>query len=457
MKKVFSILLLVLLCSFMVFANGAPEQTQPAEEIPPKPEGTIELVWWTNFGKANVAYLQRTIDAFNASQSDYHLTIEYQGSAGELDAKVASTLKADLPDLVNHAAQRVAEWDGVDYIVPLQEWVDKDKEGWKDLDSLYPALRAAYSDRNGKLIGFPNGYSYGAVYYNADMFKKAGIDPNRLVSMEGIVDVAKELVDGGYCTYGIGFHPSGYYANVNCAREGVNIYDNRNGYDGTVTKCLFLDGGAAQEAVVKLITAYKKLYNGNYAVPYGANYTTEVLPKFGTGECAMYYGVVSTTTKVLSAVNGGFEIGVMPAPSVTANGARAGECNGGTGMFMCDTGDYWRMKGAYEFIKFQSQAQYMADFAASTGYLAPSDDAYNSEIIQEYLKQIPAMSAVYDSLKASTGEANLPYCGVVTVTESVMKTAIQTVANDPNADVLEVIKVARDEVQDAIDMYNLAN
>lgn len=432
-------------------------QKKRSQLPPPRPEGTIELVWWTNFGTVSVGDLQRTIDAFNASQKDYHLTIEYQGSAGELDAKVASTLQADLPDIVNHAAQRSAEWDGVDYIIPIQQYLDQDTEGWKELDSLYPALRAAYSNKKGELLGFPNGYSYGAIFYNADMFKKAGIDPSKLVSIESLFAAAKDLVDRGFCTYGIGFNAGGYFANVNLAREGINAYNNRNGYDGDVTECLFLDGGPVQDAMVKLITAYKDLYAGKYAVPYGLNWKAEVCPRFGTGECAMFYTVVSGINTILDAVNGSFEIGVLPAPSVTDAGTRAGECNGGTGMFMCNTGDYWRMKGAYEFIKFWSQGQYMADFATCTGYLAPSDEAFNSEIYQKYLARIPNLTVVYDSLKEAKGEANLPYCGVVTTTENVLKNAILTVANDPNANVLDVIKVARDEVQDAINMYNLAN
>ena len=47
----------------------------------------VEVLWWTAFGQTNVDYLQVIIDAFNESQSEYHVTIEFQGNQTELNAK----------------------------------------------------------------------------------------------------------------------------------------------------------------------------------------------------------------------------------------------------------------------------------------------------------------------------------------------------------------------------------
>lgn len=69
--------------------SGSVSQSTQEE----KPDGVVDVVWWTNFGKANVEYLQRTIDAFNASQSDYRVSIVYQGNASELNAKIQSTAR----------------------------------------------------------------------------------------------------------------------------------------------------------------------------------------------------------------------------------------------------------------------------------------------------------------------------------------------------------------------------
>ena len=423
-----------------------------------KPDGVVDVVWWTNYGKANVEYLQRTIDAFNASQSDYKVSIIYQGNASELNAKIQSTAPEDLPALFNLAVQRVGVAADAEYCVPIQDFIDKDQEGWPELENTYESLRAAYSDGDGRLIGYPNGYSYGGVYYNATMLKEAGIDPADIKSLEDIYSVSKKLISEGDTTFGIGFHPSGFYFNAVVGREGVQLYDNDNGYSGKITKCLYTEDQAAHDTVASMLTFYQNLYADKLAIPYGSDYQAEIIPQFASGNCAMFMGVVSMTTKILDAVDGQFEVGIMPLPSVTEGGKQTGEPAGGTGIFIGNNGDEWQMRGAYEFIKFMSRGEYSADFAYSTGYLAPNSDAYEDAEYQKYISEtFPAVSVVYDSLAASDDSARNPFIGVANEMEAANKLAIETVASDAGADVEQVLKTAAESIQEAIDLYNMSN
>jgi sn-glycerol 3-phosphate transport system substrate-binding protein len=461
MKKL-SIVLLLLIFSFsFVFANGTEEKAPVAsveEEV--KPTGTTEVVWWTYFGKANVEYLQKVIDAFNESQTDYHVTIEYQGSQAEMIAKMQSTQLSDLPALFNCAIENIGMLIPADYCINAQEFMDKDKNGWPELENTYVAFRSAYSDQDGNLVGYPNGVSYPTIYYNKTLLAKAGIDPMSLTSTEEVYAACKKLVSEGYCSYGIGFHPDGgYYFNASLAREAVIAYDNTNGYTGDITKCLYTDGGKVQQAVTKYLEFYKKLYAEKLAVAYGSNYSSEIIPLLASGDCAMMMGVISMTTKVLSGVGSNFEVGVIPCPSVTSQGKRGGEPSGGTGLFIANNGNKWEMQGGYEFMKFCSKGEWAGYFASATGYLAPNTDAYNSEVYQNYLHNIfPAISVVYDSLSKSDDSAKMPLCAISSTIKSANKLAIETVANDPtDTAIQQAIVTAQETIQDAIDLYNLSN
>ena len=457
MKKILS-LILALVMALSLVACGKKDETPDPVEDEQKPEGTVEVVWWTNYGDKNISYLQKTIDAFNASQSDYHVTIEYQGSAAELKAKVQSTAQADLPALFNSSVQSVGICADADYCAPLQQFVDADTEGWPELDATYASLRASYTDGNGNLIGYPNGYSYGGVYYNADLLKDAGIDPASLKTVDDIYNACETLVKGGHCTYGIGFHDSGFYFNAMLGREGVKLYDAGNGYEGRVENCLYESDSTVNTAVTNLLSFYQKLYANKLAIPYGSNYQSEIIPQMASGDCAMFVGVVSMTTKLLTSIEGKFELGIMPLPSVTADGKRTGEPAGGTGIFICDNGDKWAMQGAYEFIKFMSKAEYAADFAASTGYLAPSSVAYESDVYQNYLTNVfPGVSTVYESLANSDDSARNPFVGFASEMEAANKQAVETVANDANANVADVLHTCYTDIQEAIDLYNMSN
>ena len=403
---------------------------------------------------------QEIIDAFNASQTKYHVTCEAQGSQAEMNAKIASTDQSELPAMFHGAVENVAMYANEDYCVPLQEFIDMEKKGtWKELDDTWDAIRTAYQDKDGKQIGYPQGYSYPGIYYNKDMFTKAGIDATKdLKSFEDLYTISKKLVDGGYTTYGIGFHPDGFYFNAALGREGIMYYDNDNGYKGTIEHCLYTSDSTVNNAVKTMLGVYQKLHAENLCIAYGSNYQKEIIPQLADGSCAMMMGVVSMTSKVLTAVGDKFEVGIVPMISATNDGKRTGEPAGGTGAFICNNGNKWAQKGAYEFIKFASTADQAAKFATMTGYLAPNSDAYNSDTYKDYLTNtFPAIAAVYDSLNKSDSSANNPYIPISNEMKAANKTAIQEAASATNADLDTIIQKANDTIQEAIELYNLSN
>lgn len=418
-----------------------------------------EIVWWTYFGDSNIEYLQTVIDSFNSSQNEYHVTIEYQGKQDEMNAKIQSTAKEDLPALFSGAVENVAMYANADYCVPIQNYIDQDKEGWPELTDTWDAIRTAYCDNEGNQIGYPVGYSYPGIYYNADMLKEAGIDPADILSYTDLYEACQTLVEGEYTTYGIGFHPDGFYFNAALGREGIQAYNNNNGIGSEqITECLYENDEKVHQAISNMLSVYQKLHAEKLCVPYGSDYQAEIIPQLASGDCAMMMGVVSMTTKVLDSVGGNFEVGIIPMISATDDGMRTGEPAGGTGTYIGNNGNEAQMQGAYEFIKYASTGDQAAFFATKTGYLAPNKEAFDSSVYQEYVSNVfPAVSSVYDSLEASDDSAVNPYIPISNEMKQANNLAIETVANDPEADIDEVIQIAQETIQEAIELYNASN
>ena len=304
-------------------ASSAVETVTPEATSEAASGDVTEVTWWTYFGDKNIGYLQNIIDDFNNSQNQYHVTIVYQGNQMECNAKLQSTEKENLPAMFSGAVEDVAMYANSDFCVPLQKYVDADTEGWQELDDTWDALRSAYSDGQGNLIGYPIGYSYPNIFYNADLLKKAGVDPASIQSFDDLYDASKTIVDGGFATYGIGFFANGAMFNVALGREGVQAYNNENGLNGQpVTECLYDSDTTVHDSIYNMLSIYQKMGAEKLCVPYGADYQSEIIPQMASGDCAMMMGVISMTTKVLDAAAGNFEVGVIPMPSASESGKR---------------------------------------------------------------------------------------------------------------------------------------
>lgn len=454
MKKI----LALVLAAVMALAITACGKSATTTTTTTESSGPVDVVLWTYYGDTNIGYLQKIADEFNASQTKYVVSIEFQGSQSEVNAKLQSTAKNELPAMFNGAVENVAMFANAEYCTPLQGYITADKDGWPELKTTWDSIRAAYCDDKGNQVGYPCGYSYGGIFYNADMLEKAGINAADIQSFDDLYAACEKLVKGGYCTYGVGFHPDGFYFNAALGREGIQAYDNGNGYKGGITKCLYMDDAKVHAALTTMLTDYQKLYANNLAIAFGSDYQGEIIPQLASGDCAMMVGVVSMTTKILKSVNGAFKVGIVPMISATENGKRTGEPAGGTGTYICNNGNADQMQGAYEFIKWMSKGDEAAFFATSTGYLAPNKDAYDSTGYQEYVtKTFPAVSTVYDSLAKSDDSANNPYIPISNEMKAANLLAIQTVTGDTTASVEDAIKTACDSIQEAIELYNAAN
>ena len=287
MKKIITLILALAMALSLVACGG---QTAPAEPETPDPEqnasdGPVEVLWWTSFGESNVKLLQKVIDAYNESQDAYHVTIEYQGKQAELNAKLQSTSQADLPAIFSGPVENVAMYANSEYCTPLQGFIDADSQGWPELESTWEAIRTAYCDNDGNQVGYPIGYSYPGIYYNKDMLAEAGIDPNEIQSMNDLYDASAKLVKGGFTTYGVGFHPDGFYVNAALGREGIQAYNNNNGIGSErITECLYTSDATVHDAMANMLGVYQKLHAEKLCAPYGSDYQDEIIPQMASGE-----------------------------------------------------------------------------------------------------------------------------------------------------------------------------
>ena len=159
-------------------APGANPATRQPRAQDSKTEITIYHIWGTPPGGTPAATphpMTQVIDAFNAQSQTVTVATSTPGNYYETLQKTQADLAAgNPPDLVS------VPWAFLNYAV--------DGLAVKELTTVagdgYDALRASISEtawelvtRDDKVYGFPWGLSTPIVYYNADVFQAAGVDP----------------------------------------------------------------------------------------------------------------------------------------------------------------------------------------------------------------------------------------------------------------------------------------
>src|SRR5690606_24815132 len=116
------------------------------------------------------------IDEFNASQDIVEVEAIYQGSYDDLLNKYILALQAgDPPQLVHVYEIGTRRMIDLKATVPLQKFIDREPE---ILEHLVPNLLSYYTI-DGQLYSIPFNSSNAILYYNKDMFREAGLDPER--------------------------------------------------------------------------------------------------------------------------------------------------------------------------------------------------------------------------------------------------------------------------------------
>ncbi len=186
---------LVLLVPALIFAGGARE-----------PEGPIELRMNTLFHGGDAQAMQMIVEEFNSVHDDIQIDLT-QGSWTEYFAQLNNAVIAgEAPDI--GIALNFRLHDIYPALTPLNDSPAGnllDTYGFRRNDYVEEVWDLATFDGNQYAIPLDN--TMLGIYYNKDLFREAGLDPeNPPQTMEEFVHAANALRDAGYYA----FHPGAY-------------------------------------------------------------------------------------------------------------------------------------------------------------------------------------------------------------------------------------------------------
>ena len=166
----------------------------------------ITINWWHAMRSARGEVVEKIINDFNTSQSDYKVVGTFKGNYDEtMNAGVAAFRAKKQPHLLQvfEVGTQTMMLSGAVY--PVYSLM---KDAGYDIDwSRYlQAVLSYYMDADGNLVSMPFNSSTPIMYYNVDMFEKAGIAPldkTQPITWDDLGKITGKLVDSGVAPAGL--------------------------------------------------------------------------------------------------------------------------------------------------------------------------------------------------------------------------------------------------------------
>ena len=405
------------------------------------------ITFWHSMGGVNGEAIDYLVNKFN-NENTQGITVEsqYQGSYDDAINKLKSAqignMGADLVQIYDIGTRFMIDSG---WVVPMQELIDAD--GW-DVAQVEPNIAAYYSVDN-SLYSMPFNSSTPIMYYNKDMFAKAGITeiPD---SLPGIQAIGDDLVTKGGAGEAMSLAIYGWFFEQFTCKQGQNYVNNGNGRTDVATAVDFDANGAG----AKTLAAWKSLYDAGLAPNVGRGGDAG-LADFSSGKSAITLGSTASLKQILNDVNGKFEVGTAYFPKVSADD-KGGVSIGGGSLWALNNEDDAKKKATWEFVKFLVSAESQAYWNAQTGYFPVTTAAHDEQVFKDNIAKYPQFMTAIDQLHDSAPEYAGALLSIFPEARQVVETEVENMLNSGSAPE-DAVKAMADQINKAIEEYNLLN
>lgn len=410
-------------------------------------DGKTTITFWHSMGGVNGEALTYLVDKFNNENTDnIYVDAQYQGEYDDAINKLKSAqignMGADLVQIYEIGTRFMIDSG---WVVPMQDLMDR--AGY-DTSQIEPNIAAYYTIDN-KLYSMPFNSSTPIMYYNKDMFDKAGITeiPDSLPKIDAD---AQALVEKGGAGEAFSLGIYGWFFEQFLCKQGLNYVDNGNGREGACTKVEFDSNGGAE----KIFTQWKKMYDDGTAPNVGKGGDSG-LTDFTAGKSAITLGSTASLKQILEDVNGKFEVGTAYFPKVSDDD-NGGVSIGGASLWALNNNDEAKEDAVWKFVEFLVSPESQAYWNTQTGYFPVTTAAHDEDVFKDNIAQYPQFQTAIDQLHDSAPQYAGALMSVFPEARQDVESGIEDMLNN-NQDPKEAVSALAEKINKAISDYNLVN
>ncbi|SBW01217.1 Extracellular solute-binding protein family 1 [uncultured delta proteobacterium] len=375
------ILCLAVLC--LVFSTGTAlaAQTNLTYYFPVSVGGPITKI------------VESMVQEFMQENPDIKVTPVYSGNYRDTITKALTALRGgEPPHIAVLLSTDMFTLIDEDAIVAYDDIVGKENMGFtKDY---FPGF-LRNSQTGGKTWGIPFQRSTIVLYWNKEMFKEAGLDPDKgPATWQDLVDMGKKLTkkdaSGKVSQWGVAIPSTGYaywMLQALAIQNGVELM-NEAGNE------VYYDNPKNIEALQFLVDlAYK-----HEVSPKGTIDWSTTPRDFFERKTAIMWTTTGNLTNVRTNAKFDFGVGMLPAK------ARLGSPTGGGNFYIFKNSTDAERKAAVKFAQWMTMPERAAQWGIDTGYVAVRPDAWQTERMKKYVEGFPYAAVARDQLAHAVPE-----------------------------------------------------
>ena len=366
------------------FAEEEPTTTEPME---------LTMYFPVSVGGGPDALIDDLCAQYHEENPNITVTPVYAGSYADTRTKVQAAIKGgNTPDLAIMFSIDLYSLLAMDAIADIDSFctTEEDQE-W--LNGFYDGFMM--NSRDGETTyGIPWQRSTIVLYYNKDAFEAAGLDPEQPpTTWDELYEDAQKLTiteNGQTTQYGIQIPSDGYaywMLQTFCVQQdGFNLMND------TGTETYYDDDRTATGL------KFWKSLSEDGSQPSGIVAWATTPSDFLEGKTAMMYHTTGNLTNVKN--NATFDFGVAMLPENESFGSPTG----GGNFYIFKGVSEERQQAAFDFIKWMTDDERVAQWSIDTGYVATRPSAYETDRMKKYAEEFPYCLVARDQLEYGYAE-----------------------------------------------------
>jgi sn-glycerol 3-phosphate transport system substrate-binding protein len=346
-----------------------------------------EIHWWHGLAGPLGEWIDDLAKGFNQSQSEYVVVPTFKGGYAEsITAAIAAFRSRVQPHVLLVPTYATAQFmTATGATVPVHDLMAR--SGLKFDQSIYlPAVVGYYADAGGRMLSLPFNSSTPVMYFNRDLFAKAGLDPDKPPKTWPEFEAAarKLAASGSKCAFTTSWQEWVLLENLS-AWHNWPVATRQNGYGGRDAE-LVLNG----ELQAHHLTWMKQMMDAGLFKYGGRGNNAQAL--FTSGECAVMFNSSAGYAGVRKEARFAFGIAMLPYWQQYAKGPNGGPQNtiiGGASLWALTATNDKAYKGVASFFNYLSDAKVQAASHQRTGYLPITLAAFEATRAEGFYEKNP--------------------------------------------------------------------